>query len=74
MMSSRTQQAISGIDELISVNDDDFGKSGLKSDTVIRLTRIAVVSDTILTGTIGEISSERLSRLKKSLARWIEEN
>jgi mRNA interferase MazF len=72
MMSSQTRQAISGIDELISVSDKDFRQSGLKSDTVIRLTRIAVVSDTIFTGTIGGIGAERLKRLKKNLAEWIE--
>ena len=71
MMSSKTRQSISGIDELIAAGDSDFGLSGLKSETVIRLTRIAVVSDTIFTGTIGEIATERLERLKTNLARWI---
>lgn len=72
MMSSQTQQEISGMDELISAIDEDFLPSGLKSDTVIRLTRIAVVSATIFAGTIGEISIERLERLKRGLAKWIE--
>jgi hypothetical protein len=65
---------ISGIDELISTIDPDFGQSGLKADTVIRLTRLAAVSDSIFTGTIGEISSGRLARLKKNLAQWIEDS
>ena len=65
---------ILGIDELISMNDADFDITGLKTDTVIRLTRLAVVSDSIFAGTIGEIDSERLIRLKKNLAQWIEKS
>jgi mRNA interferase MazF len=72
MMSSKTRQAVSGIDELVSTNDTDFDRTGLKTDTVIRLTRLAVVSDSIFTGTIGEINSDRLGRLKTNLAQWIE--
>lgn len=72
MMSSKTRQAITGIDELVSFNDGDFEQSGLKADTIIRLTRWAVVSDSIFSGTIGEIDSDRLKRLKTNLARWIE--
>ncbi len=72
MLSSQSHQSIFGIDELISTNDLDFVESGLKTDTVIRLTRLAAVSESIFTGSIGEISEDRLMRLKKNLARWIE--
>jgi len=73
MISSKARQAVSGIDEAISTVDSDFTQSGLKSDSsIIRLTRLAVVSDSIFFGTIGEISSQRLENLKSKLARWIE--
>ncbi|MDQ3633117.1 MAG: type II toxin-antitoxin system PemK/MazF family toxin [Acidobacteriota bacterium] len=72
MISSKTHQAVTGIDELISTTDTDFSQSGLKSESVIRLTRLAVVSDSILLGNIDEVSSIRLKRLKKNLADWIE--
>lgn len=71
MMSSQTRQQVSGIDDLVSVADTDFVQSGLKTDTLIRLTRLAVVNDSIFTGTIGEINSNRLNRLKKNLSDWI---
>ena len=74
MLSSKTEQTILGIDELISTNDSDFESSGLKTDTVIRITRLAAVSDSIFTGTIGEIDTQRLLRLKTNLARWIEKS
>jgi len=71
MMSSQTYQTLSGIDEVVASSDTDF-ESGLKSDTVIRLTRLAVVSDSIFVGKTGEIAPARLQALKKRLSRWIE--
>ncbi|OLE52379.1 MAG: PemK family protein [Acidobacteria bacterium 13_1_20CM_3_53_8] len=72
MISSQLTQAVAGIDEVISTNDTDFAQSGLKTASVIRLTRLAVVSDSIFFGVVGEISATRLSGLKKRLARWVE--
>ncbi len=71
MISSKTRPTVSGIDEPISTSDKDFAQSGLRNDSVIRLTRLAVVSDFIFLGTTGEISVERLERLKSILAEWI---
>ncbi len=71
MISSQMRQTVSGIDEAISSSDIDFSQSGLKNDSIIRLTRLAVVSDSIFFGTTGEISAERLDKLKNKLANWI---
>ncbi len=71
MISSQTRQTVSGIDEAIFSSDSDFSQSGLKNDSIIRLTRLAVVSDSIFLGTTGEISAERLENLKNKLAHWI---
>ena len=73
MISSQTHQSITGFDEIVQENDDDFGESGLKVTSVIRVGRLAVVSGEILIGAIGQISSERLSRVKKHLANWLVE-
>ena len=74
MMSTKIEQAISDVDELITVSDADFDQSGLKENTLIRLTRLATVTDSLFTGTIGQIDSQRLARLKKNLARWIKDS
>lgn len=71
MMSTQEHQTVDGIDELISTLDDDFAPSRLKADTLVRLTRLAVVSESIFVGKLGEISDERLKRLKVKLADWI---
>ena len=73
MISSQTRQYISGFDEIIEENDTDFGESGLKITSVIRVGRLAVVSGEILIGAIGQVSSERLNRVKKHLSDWLSE-
>jgi mRNA interferase MazF len=71
MISSQTSQHIEGFDEIVRESDADFGRSGLKVAGVIRVGRLAVVEGRMLIGSIGEIESERLQRLKSNLARWL---
>lgn len=71
MISSRTEQTISGIDDVISPSDDDFADSGLRTESIVRVTRLAVVSDDIFLGLIGSISAAHLARLRSRLADWI---
>jgi len=73
MISSQTHQHIAGFDEMVQESDDDFGESGFKVPSVIRVGRLAVVSGEILLGAIGQISSERLGRVKKRLSDWLSE-
>ncbi len=72
MISSKTGQEVIDLDDIIEITDDDFIQSGLKSSSVFRVTRLAVISDALPIGEIGEISKERLAKIKKNLARWIE--
>ncbi|NOY60416.1 MAG: type II toxin-antitoxin system PemK/MazF family toxin [Calditrichaeota bacterium] len=71
MISSKMSQYIKGFDEIIKKNSFDYIRSGLKAESVVRATRLAVVSEEILLGTIGEISRERLVRIKNAIANWI---
>jgi mRNA interferase MazF len=73
MISTQTGQETIDLDEIIETTDEDFIQSGLKSASVIRVTRLAVISAKISIGTIGEISPERLIKIKQNLARWIED-
>ena len=43
MISSQTHQHIVGFDEIVQESDVDFGESGLKVTSVIRVGRLAVV-------------------------------
>lgn len=71
MISSQTHHHIDGFDEIVKDNDEDFGECGLKVTSVIRVGRLAVVSGEILLGAIGQISGERLNRVKNHLANWL---
>jgi mRNA interferase MazF len=71
MVSSKLHQYIEGLDEIINPDSPDFQQSGLRTGSVIRVTRIAVVAGDILMGTIGEISPERLRKIRNNLSQWI---
>ena len=73
MISSQTHQFIEGFDEIVKESDADFGESGLKVTSVIRVGRLAVVSGDILLGAIGQVSNERISKVKKRLSDWLSE-
>ena len=73
MISSQTRQFITGFDEIVQEEDQDFGESGLKVTSVIRVGRLAVVSGDILLGAVGNISNERLHRVKQHLSDWLSE-
>jgi mRNA interferase MazF len=72
MVSSQISQEIPGFDEIISPEDPDFKDSGLKLTSLIRISRLAVVSADILLGNIGRIGDIRLARIRQKLSRWIQ--
>ncbi|MBI4849965.1 MAG: type II toxin-antitoxin system PemK/MazF family toxin [Nitrospirae bacterium] len=71
MISSQLSQQIPDFDEVVKDKDMDFKQSGLKTSSVIRICRLAVVNRTIFLGSIGSISTERLELIKKRLSDWI---
>lgn len=64
MISSKLHQKIQELDEVITTKDSDFILSGLKLPSVIRVSRLAVVEKDILLGKLGQISHDRLSRVR----------
>jgi mRNA interferase MazF len=72
MISSQLDQKISNFDEMISPEDSDFQQSGLKLPSTIRISRLAVASEDILIGKLGEVDSRRLKRIKQMLSNWIQ--
>ena len=64
MISSQLHQEIPELDETIATDDSDFMQSGLKTASVIRVSRLAVVEGRILLGRLGQISPNRLTIIK----------
>ena len=71
MISSQIRHYVPGFDEFVQEDDAEFAETGLKVASVIRVGRLAVVEGEILLGAIGQISSERLQRIKSHLAEWL---
>jgi len=71
MISSQLRHYVEGFDEIIGEEAVDFAASGLKTASLIRVGRLAVVDENILIGSIGEISPDRLARIKDRLANWL---
>lgn len=72
MVSTQLSRQVPGLDDLIEPGHSDYARSGLKAASVFRLSRLAVVEKSVLFGTIGNISFERLFRIRAALARWIQ--
>lgn len=72
MISTQLHQEIPDFDEVITPADSDFQQSGLKLTSVIRISRLAVVDSDILLGKLGQIDTQRLSRIKRRLSNWIQ--
>lgn len=71
MVSSKIDQQIPELDELVTPEDSDFIHSGLKVASVIRISRLAVVDENILLGKLGQIDTKRLHKIKEILSKWI---
>ena len=72
MISSKTHQFIVGFDVLIRENDPDFARTGLKSTSVIRLSRLATVEKRIIVAKLGEVDKNRLTVIYDRLINWME--
>lgn len=58
MITSQLRHQVDGFDEVVRTDDEDFGTSGLKSESLIRIGRVAVVDGSVIVGAIGEVSPE----------------
>ncbi len=71
MISSQSRHHIEGFDNIITPDDPDFPLSGLKSSSVIRVGRLAVVDVSLLLGSIGEVDASRVLQIKANLVNWL---
>ena len=74
MITTRIHRENAGLDEIIKATELDFPHTGLKSTSLIRLTRIAVVSTHIFEGVIGSIPHSRLVGIRTRLCQWISDD
>jgi mRNA interferase MazF len=70
-ISTQLHHEVSGFDEVITAQDDDFANSGLVTNSLIRLGFLAVVPRRKLIGSIGSVSASRHQRLLKNLSDYL---
>lgn len=70
-VSTNLNQYIPALDDIISPTDADFILSGLHSESLIRLSFLAVIPRRLVRGTIGSISEERHKRLLQRLVDYL---
>ena len=56
--------------ELITTQDEDFKKSGLKTTSIIRNFKMATIHESVIEGFIGEISNERLLNIYRKYTEF----
>ncbi|MDZ8226498.1 type II toxin-antitoxin system PemK/MazF family toxin [Nostoc sp. ChiVER01] len=69
-ISTQLKQYIPNFDEIISPNDD-FQSSGLVSQSVIRLSFLAIITRNNIIGSIGTISTEMHKKLLHNLSQYL---
>ena len=72
LISSRTYQAVPQFDEIIDPADSDYADTGLKSQSVVRLARLACVGASVISARLGSISPQRLQKVRKRPADWLQ--
>ena len=70
-VSTQLRQAVKDFDEIISRSDADFGQSGLREESLIRVGFLVVVPRSKIVGSVGSISPERHKRLLKRLSEYL---
>jgi mRNA interferase MazF len=71
MLTTQLHHALPGFDETLDESQPDFSQAGLKVASIIRVTRLAVASGEMLIGATGNISQERLLRIRNTLSNWL---
>ena len=73
MITSRPHQIIHEFDEVIEPTDPDYPDSGLKTHSIVRLSRLASVETSVINAKLGEISLGRLDEAKKRVINWLKQ-
>jgi mRNA interferase MazF len=70
-VSTQVHQEVPGFDDPILANAADFGTSGLKAPSLIRLGFLAVLPEDRLLGAIGALPRDRHRRLLQRLSVYL---
>ena len=70
-ISTQVRHFVPEFDELVAPADADYGGSGLRRESVVRLGFLSTLTRSQIGGTLGRIGPDRLARLRDRLARHL---
>ncbi len=71
-ISSNTQNKIQALEVLIDSKDKNFRQTGLKTDSTIKVTKIATLDKIVILGQIGKLDALKMVKVKKILKIYLE--
>jgi mRNA interferase MazF len=74
MISTQIHHQIQDLEIVLSESTSGFLETGLKKESLIRTSRLAVVQSSIFTGKLGRLSIDTFEDVRSRLAHWIQPN
>jgi mRNA interferase MazF len=71
MVSTQLQHCVEGLEVVITAREPDFSSTGLRADSLLRTSRLVVVSESVFELELGTLPPRCLRKVKERLARWI---
>jgi len=71
MVSTQIDLKIPGLEVLLTEDMPAFAKTDLKRSSLVRTSRLAVVSDEVFIGSIGNLDETVLSDILRRLSHWL---
>lgn len=72
MISTQTRHQIPDLEIVLTEAAPGFEKTGLKKESLIRTSRLAVVHPSVFTGKLGTLPTEVFNEVRTRLAEWIQ--
>jgi mRNA interferase MazF len=70
-ISSQLHQAEPGVDVILDATNSAFTRSGLKTPSVFKVTKVATLSESLLLGPIGHLDQRMFDDLVDRLTDWL---
>mgnify|MGYP006427513587 FL=1 len=71
MISTQTRHQIQELEVVLTETMPDFLKTGLKKESLVRTSRLAVVQSSVFSGKVGTLPAESFEDVRTRLADWI---
>jgi mRNA interferase MazF len=71
MISTQTRHQISGLEVVLPETMPGFEGTGLKKESLVRTSRLAVVQESVFMGKLGRLPAELFGDIRTRLADWI---